>query len=52
MTATGVGLIVLGWILISVGRWKANRGRITAVLAIVGSCMVAVGMLTVVQSRN
>jgi hypothetical protein len=50
--ATGTVLMVAGWILISPGKWKPQAGRITAALGFVGSCMIAVGMVTVVQARN
>jgi len=50
--ATGAALIVIGWILISPGKWKPQAGRLTSALAFVGMCMIAVGMVTVVQGRN
>jgi hypothetical protein len=50
--ATGALLIVTGWTLISPGKWKPRGGGITGAMAFVGSCMIAVGMVTVVQARN
>ena len=49
---TGAALIVIGWILVSPGKWKPQAGRITRSLVFVGSFMVAAGIATVVQARN
>ena len=52
MIATGTALIFTGWVLICPGEWKGSVGGFTLTLACVGSCLIAVGMLTVVQARN
>lgn len=52
MIATGALLMFAGWILISPGKWKPKAGRVTQAMAFVGSFMIAVGMVTVVQARN
>ena len=51
--AVGAALMVIGWFLVSPGgKWSPRAVYIKSALGLVGCCMIAVGMVTVVQARN
>ena len=44
--------MVAGWVLISPGKWMRRAGGLRGAMVVVGTCMIAFGMVTVVQARN